>query len=375
MVDVTHALVDTATGDRLATVKAHGSWKDSMTSVGTGQHSISLAGTTIPRATWRSRTSHWARSLVEYHDGIPKWWGLISRRVWDPRTKVLTLHQKAPMVVFESRFPYGVGSFDTDPLFQIASASLASAVERALYRGTGGGMASWGPEWRMPLRFHRLAETGSFSKFYPKSDRKKIAAIVQELRRMDGGPDLALIPILDGGALKLDVLTGAPRISGPTLAVPMSVRNSRVKDLLIDEDGVDMVSGVFATGEGYGDDRPVGRAGYFTGRPADAPLMIVRDIETNAAMDTDDEDLLDSQAQEYLEVNTWPVAQLGFSISVEQPARMPFRTADLRLGTRLSTPFSGDEFAEPITTAKQYVMGLGFNTTKPNEYTVEVQAA
>lgn len=372
--EISYRFHKTISGEPLSVpIKGHGQFKDSMTTVGNGHHILSLAGTKFSRADWQDATRHWSRTLVECHDGVPKYAGLIQKHGWDHDNKLLHLWTVTVDAVMRSRYPFGVGSYDQDPDFEPTMLSLRAAVEEALYRMIGGDRPTWGPEWGLPFLFHHRGEAGTFSKAWAKHDWALVDDIVKTIRRVLGGPDLAFIPTYQAGnMLAWDVLAGNPRVTGPTVDLPLSVRNSRARGLFTTNDGSNMSSGIFNPGEGRGPTRPVGRAGYFDGRPAGAPEMIVRDLATNANADTDSQTILDEQAEKYLTEHTFPVKQREFQLNIEARDADQFSVADVRLGTRFGARFSGDEFEDPFNELL-YVVALAFNSTKRHTYLPEVQ--
>ncbi|CAN7267599.1 hypothetical protein LJR186_001236 [Microbacterium foliorum] len=330
---------------------------------------FNLARTPFSRADWQDAIKPWVRSLGCWRDGAPSYGGMIVDYDWDHDNETLTLDTVTPDAILRDRYPFGVGTYLTDPDFIVTSASLRSAAERAIRYVTGG---FGGPEWGIPFRFQNLAEAGSFSKTWTKDEWATAADIVTMIRKMLGGPDLAFVPYSDSGKLKYDVLTGAPRINGSTIDLPLSVRNSRAEGLHSRGLGRDMVSGVFARANGAGDDRKVGRAGYFTGLPADAPEMLVRDVATNVVA-TKEESIATSQALAYLADHTWATKQREFRLKVERRNRVPdIKLSDLKLGTRFNARFSGDKF-EPPFSEQLYVVALSHNSAVPDVYEPEVQ--
>ena len=369
--DVTHGIYDTITGAPvMPRVEASGDWKLTLTALGRGTHTINLARTKLSQAEWANARRHWVRTLVEFHDGVPKYAGLITRWRGRHETKEIVLETLTVDAVLRSRFPFGVGSYGSDPDFVVTSSSLRAAIEQAIYRGIGGGM-TWGPEWGLPFTFAHRTEAGSFSREWKKYDLQLVDDIVTAIKKMDGAPDLAFIPRLtSAGMLQWDVTTGDPHISGTTLDLPLAVRNSRARGLETVSDGMSMASGVLMQGEGRGEDIKLGRAGYFAGRPSGAPPMIVRDVANRGSVDIDDETMLTQQAQRYLDDNTNPAKVREFRLNVE-PRADAFTPADVRLGTRFNAMHSGD-IIEPRFTETLYVVALAFNTNDPNTYRPEV---
>lgn len=366
----TFRLHKTITGEPLSIpVKAPGRWKQSMTAVGAGRHTISLAGTKFTRADWQDATKPWVRSLSCWQDGVVKYGGMIVDYDWDHDGKLLTLDTVTPDAILRDRYPFGVGTYLTDPDFVVTSASLRSAAERAIRRVTGG---FGGAEWEMPFRFQNLTEAGTFSKTWTKDEWAKASDIVDLIRKMVGGPDIATVPYSDAGYLKYDVLTGTPRVAGETIDLPLSVRNSRASGLHTIGSGQSMASGVFARAAGAGEDRKVGLAGYFSGVPTDAPEMLVRDVATNGVA-TKEQSVANSHAQAYLDLNTWMTKQRQFDLNVERRNKQPaFPIADLKLGTRFNARFSGDEYEDAFSQLL-YTVALSYDSSKPNTFSPEVQ--
>lgn len=364
-------LHDTITGaPRGISVHAPGRWSTSLTRGTTGRHSIDLSRTPYTGAQWRDATAPWARTLACLQDGVPMYAGLIRRRTWDEDTSTLTLETVTVDALLRDRYPFGVGSYLSDPDFVIVNASLRSAVERTIRYVAG---ANWGDTWDLPFRFTRLTEAGDYSRTFKKDEWATAHDIIRGIREMVGGPDVAFHPAYAGTSLVWDVLTGDPRVPGPVVDLPLSTRRTRARGLVIDEDGSNMVSGVFGRGTGVGRAKKVARAGYFTGgAPADAPPMIVRDVAKNMPAEGNIDDL-DSRTQAYLDGHTWPVKQFSFDLLVDDRARQPsFDVTKLRLGTRLNGRYSGGPFHDAFT-QMLYTVALSFDSGSPDEFRPEVQ--
>lgn len=369
----TWRLHDFSTGNPIGpTLKATGSWKQSMTAIGNGTHAVQLRTPALKRydrAFWQNATAHWVRVLVECWDGQPQYAGLIKHRRMRTSTGEAVLQTVTPNHLLADRYLFGVGDYPGAGPFAIAGASPRSAVERVIKRASG----DIGPEWIAPYRYSHLSEGGSFNLTVEKTDWKTAAVLVDTIRKQQGGPDLAFVPVYDSlGRLRWDVLTGQPRVPGLTIDLPMSVRRSRASFVEIGEDGANMGSGIFGRGEGYDRSRLVGLAGYFDGSPDGAPSMIVRDFAIDF-QDVKDQDALNSLTAQYLADNTWPVRQWEYDVNVEHRAGLAaFPVGDLKLGTRFKAKYSGDELNDPVKET-HYVVGLSHSTDRDELFGVEVQ--
>lgn len=350
----------------------HGSWEQSINAFGSGSHDIVLANSRYMPSQWRDATAHWWMSLVEYHDGVPKYWGVIKDKRWIPDRRTLHLDTVTPEALLQDRYILGVGNLqageDMEYAFKVVSKSLRAAMAQAIMWGIGQAGAPLGWDWGLPFRFSNVGESGSFSHSWPFHDWKTIWDIVRYIQSLENGADLAFVPALNGGNIVADVLIGNPRISGPTIDLPMSVRKSRVSGLIINEIGSDMLTGAFGKPEGYGAD--VGEALGLAGTPSDVTrTMPVRD----AVVGVEDEDTnVQSFTTEYQKQHAAAVRQDEFTLHVEDDASAyPFPVADLRLGTRLNARRSGDEYRDPETNT-YYVTKLSYDASSRNVYRPEV---
>lgn len=357
---ITHRLHEVISGAPLSIpITATGSWNDSLTSRGGGRFTIPLAGSRFTPAQWRASTMHWFHMIAEYWDNHPVFFGLIARKEIDLHADMLELSTVTVDDLFANRYTFGVANY-VDGALSIESQSLRAAMVQILLRGTG-----WGGTWALPFDFDApAAEAGNFSQTWKNHDWTKISNLIDLIRAQDGGPDLAFIPkITATGHARWDVRIGTPRISGPVIDLPLSVRSSRARGARVIEDGAAMLSGAFARGEGLGKNRAFGSAGFI-----DGPLMAVRDAARDmTANDTN----LDGIALADLKRNRKPVTQYEFDLLLSGGSTFPI--ADFRLGTRFNLRHSGNAYLEPAS-QMQYTVARSFNGIKPDTVRPEVQA-
>lgn len=359
---ITHRIHEVISGAPLSIpITATGSWSDSLTSKGSGRFQIPLALTRFTPEDWQASTLHWFHMIAEYWDNHPVFFGLIAKKAWDFETQVLTLDTVTVDDLFYNRFTFGVNNYENGDL-TIESQTLRAAMVQVLKRGM-----QWGGTWPLPLNF--LApefEPGTFTQAWKNHDYKRISDLIDIIQSQEGGPDLAYIPQVDENFnARWDVHIGSPRITGKTIDLPMSVRQSRARGAQLIEDGRGMLSGTITKGEGFGKIRPHGWAGFMGG-----PVMAVRDSARDVvALDS----RLDSIAKEDLAAVRSPLNQYEFELFVGDRGT-PFPIRDFRLGTRLNLRHSGDAYRRPES-QMQYVVARSHDTSNPDTVRPEVQPA
>lgn len=354
----------TITGEPLALpVYAPGSWRDSMTAVGSGTHRLHIP--MVSRFTpdqWQDATRHWWSMLAVCWGDHPLYFGVIANKQWDYTRHSLNLKTVTVDDFFANRYTFGTANYH-DGDFEITAKSMRAALTATLQRGT-----AWSPQWQLPFLYDVSAsEAGDFSKRWERHDWAKISDIITLIRRMDGGPDLAFIPTYVDGWARWQVMTGNPkRIDGPTIDLPLSVRKPIAADPVRDEVGSRMLSGAFTQGEGMGADRKFGTS---AGAGITGPPMPVRDA-ARSVTSIDDTTLLTSMAVGDLREHRPPTVQHGFSI-VHEPGA--FDVSSLHLGTRFSLRHSGDGYTNPFSST-EYVVALSHDASSPEVFVPEVQA-
>lgn len=367
---LTFRLHRTTTGAPLSVpIRARGRANMSMTSFGTGSHAVPLEGTKYGPAQWHDVTRHWWNTLAVCWNDWPIYAGPIRIKRYSPARKLLTLETVTVDALLRDRLPFGVGAYDQGD-FQVVSKSLRGALTQILRQvSTEGPSPSPYHSLALPFRFSHDGEAGGFSKLWAARDWATAADIVDFIQRLDGGPDVAFVPMYDEAKnLFWDVRIGDPNVAGTTIDVPLSVRKSPASNLEIIEDGSKMISGLFLRGEGGGDDRTYGQAGDFDDLPGDRPLMTIRDSVRSEAS-TKDVDLLNSMALAQLKVDRFPTRQIELSLVTSGGA---FSPRDVTLGTRLNLRHSGDEYLEPFSST-QYVVAFTHDTDQPHLIRPEVQ--
>ena len=149
---LTYRLFNTITGNPIGLpIHCQGSWRDSMTSVGSGTFELQVPRVSrFTPAQWQAATAHWMVTLVEFWDDVPMFAGVIEDKIWDYWREVLTLKTVTVDDFLRNRFPFGVGGGYGLPPFQVVSKSLRAALMAAIRRSTG---EMWGGEWDLPFRW------------------------------------------------------------------------------------------------------------------------------------------------------------------------------------------------------------------------------
>lgn len=365
---LTFRLHRTTTGAPLSIpVRARGRSNMSMTAVGNGTHALPLAGTQYSPDQWQDATGYWWNTLAVCWNDWPIYAGLIRKTRWSKRSKVLTLETVTVDALLDDRLAFGVSAF-AEGDFEVVAKSLRSALAQIIrHVSTEGPFPSPRHSRALPFLFSHENEAGAFAKLWEAKDWKTAADMIRFVRELDGGPDLAFIPVYDAARnLRWEVRAGNPRIDGVTIDLPVSVRKSPAIDVDYIGDGSGMLTGLFLPGEGGGSDRVFGEAGDFDigDVPRQRPLMPIRDAVRSKAS-TLDKTVLDSNAEAQLKRDRFPTNQIELAIVG--------KSRELTLGTRLNVRDSGDEYTKPFNSL-QYVVALSHDTNRPHVLSPEVQA-
>lgn len=358
---ITHKLFQVLEGAPLSIpLPGSGSWNNSLSSVGNGRFTIPLQNSQFTPKQWQDNTLHWFHMIAELWDGHPVFFGLIADKWFDFRTETLEVDTVTVDDLFSNRYTFGVANYDQGDL-SIESQSLRAAMVQIINRGT-----EWGGTWPLPFDFDAPKyEAGTFTQSWKRHDWKRISDLMNIVQSQDGGPDLAFIPKLTAnGFARWDVRIGTPKIAGPTIDLPLGVRNANATNVRRAERGRAMVSGQFARGEGGGNLRPYGWAGFIGGPP-----MAVRDAARDMVANDSN---LDSIAMADLKRNRGPVEQWEFDLVLGN-AQNPLPYKNVRLGTRFNMRYGKNAYLE-AGTSTQYLTALSFDTKDPNTIRPEVQA-
>lgn len=363
-----YRLYRVTTGDPIGLpIYAEGNYRDSLSTVGSGTHKIVIPTVTkYTQAQWKAATAHWWAMLAVMWDDEPLYFGIIQDKTWDYWSQTLTLKTVTIDDFWRNRYTFGVGGGYNLPAFKIVAQSMRAALAATINRVNGG---VWGGTWPMPLDFNvPLAESGTFSLDLENHDWKTGQSIIDNIQARDGAPDVAYLPkITADGKARWDVLIGSPRIPGPSVTVPLSVRRGRALSPVLHEAGGEMVSGMFTPGEGTGKIRPHGEAGFI-----DGPAMAVRDAARTIS-DVDDDDALNDMAMATLVARRRATRQHDFGLVIDDgPNALP--ASAMRLGTRINLLHSGDGYEPPFTEAN-YIVAISHSSSSPREFTPEVQPA
>lgn len=333
-------------------------WRVTISQHGNGSFTIPIPR--ISRFTpeqWHDATRHWWSTIVEFHDNVPMYAGLIADKEWDDDREVLTVDTVTVSALWQDRYTFGVSGYGADNYSitsQTERAAIMQAIQRGVYHST---------LWSLPFDYLTPTnEAGGFSKTWATEDFATIANVIDQISSgVIGGIDVVYRPKIVNNLLRYDVAVGNPRVDGPTIDLPLSVRKSRVTGLRVREAGSDMLTGLFGKGEGYGDERPVAEAGF-----RDAPPMPIRD----AAIDFPaDDSTVQVRTDATLDARLYPA--LGKRFTLHHGDDLPLPLADLKLGARFNARYSGSGYLPPATTT-EYLVGLSYSTSAPDQYTPEV---
>lgn len=158
---------------------------------------------------------------------------------------------------------------------------------------------------------------------------------------------------------------GDPRIDGPTIDLPLSVKKSHARNVRVREQGRGMLSGAFVKGEGGGKGRLFGEAGFIGG-----PTMAVRDSARDMVSESAN---LNNYALAELKKKRKPIEQWEFDLVIGE-ADNPFPIEDFRLGTRLNLKHSGNAY-RPAEEKPQYLVKFTHSTRDRDIVSPEVQPA
>lgn len=363
---ITHALFELTTGRPVSIpLDAKGRWQISLSQRGTGKHDIVIPTfSAFTPDQWAAATMKWWHVLVELWDGVPAYAGIIIDDHWSPAKQTLTLDTWTVDTLLGDRYPFGIGSYGFRN-FAITNRSLRGAISETVKWVSDDPFPQPGQSWLLPFDFPYLGEVGTFSRPFPNEDWRTAKQIIETIQKLPGGPDVVYRPKLTAeGWLRWDVIPGDPRVPGPEIDLPLSVRSSAADDVIMHGYGRDMFSGVFVRGEGLDKRRGYGEAGNGVG-----PLMAVRDVAQN---EVGEELNLNAMAGERLAKNRKPIEQdeIGLLYIGDGPGMVP--PGSVQLGARLNYRYSGDGYKNPFNKTS-YMTTITFDSSRPNVVTPEVQ--
>ena len=217
---------------------------------------------------FRQNTMPWERVLVGKWDGQPVWAHIITDRSFDFKTGRLTLQHAEIGALLRHRFFHHSAAYSPSASMTLGPYTRASLVKAMALEMCGGGY--WGdPESarRMPVHVDELFP-GTVSLTTKQSEFEKPWDRMVAIAESDAPIDFVFIPQFgpdsgDAGPVsgfQWQFLFGSP-LNRPAQVYSLDAPNSPVVDVQVHDNGGEFASAVFALGEGYGDDRPVQRAG------------------------------------------------------------------------------------------------------------------
>lgn len=260
-----YVFVAARTGEKLLTVKAESSrWARSLNVGEGGTHTFKLADLRIPREQMWALTTPWDRVLVVCWNDIPVYAGMITGRPYNRGTQVLTVNHTDVRSIFLARYPFGVKSYWADVAETIpgrlvlSGLSLRAIAANVVQQGLLGPLTNYG----LPIVLPSLTEPGPHSLTIENFNFRKVADVLDDIQSMDGGPDIEFAPRWSASdRLEWVMRTGtptAPELTGGTFRFNLTSESPGLSTFILEEDAQKQVTGVFATGEGFGADIKVG---------------------------------------------------------------------------------------------------------------------
>lgn len=355
--------VDTVTGvKQLQVSPSEGGWERVLNGKGSGAHVFQLGDRTLSRATWRALTTPWARTLVVCRNNVPVYAGLVSDRPYDRDTKTLTINHVDIRGILNDRFPFGVTSYHGGTLV-LTNLSMRSAAGRLVQAGLTGPR----PIYALPIVLPTLVETGAYSHTYFAHNFITVADALEDLQKIDGGPDVDFAPRWSStGTLEYVMRTGttaAPLLTGATFDFPMNGEKEPLTGLKLNDDGTNQVTGVYAIGQGSGEDMVVG------GIPAgtELPAVIPARETTQSFKDVNNEPEASKFSVSASAALHGTTEQWSFEYVIDEGLA---RVENMTLGSTLRLNFDDDEWIEDGWTDLRLV-GLSGDMTETVTPTVQ----
>lgn len=345
-------IVDTNTGvKQLQVFPFSGSWRSVINGFGSGQHAFQLRdfGTKLPRATWRSLTQPWARTLVVCWAGVPVYAGIIQHRHYSRATGILTVRHSEVRSIFSRRHPFGVNEYEVGTL-TVTNKSIRGAI-RAIVLACAGPRSS---RWVLPI-VYPPDEAGTYSNTWPNFSFPLGEKMISDAQDMEGGPDVHFQPRWAAdGSIEYELRLGVPRIPGATFEWLATAEQSGAIDAEVEDDASKQLTGVLTIGEGSEVDIKWGRAPELTGGSVIPYLDTSRPYKSIG-----DQAQLDSFARAELATFREPTTQYSMSVLASG-----YPGADkLQPGSRLRLGFNGDEFINDGF-AQLHLLGLSGDMTQ-----------
>lgn len=259
-------------GVQLARVRpSSGSWTTRMNGYGQGSHTFLPADTSqgLTAAEWREFTRPGgdrvlvvSRMKAGIDAPLAVYAGLIDDQEFDYDSGRLTVQHKELRWILQDRFALQVPTFNRASVYTIAGKSLRGAARAVIAKGL---ISTLGDNWHFPVVLP-ADQSGTVEKSWPVNKFVSLEDMLAEVCKMDGGPDIAFDPVwTSGGRLEWWARIGSPRISAGVFEWSASAADTPVRGLREQLDSSRQKSGVFAPGDGSGEDRPVGTAGGIAG--------------------------------------------------------------------------------------------------------------
>lgn len=163
-------------------------------------------------------------------------------------------------------------------------------------------------------------DVGTAQRAFEGAEFKSLGEAVRQMTQVDGGPDIMFSPQLTADRLGIQWVMRIGTPSQPMLSssggviFDMSVPESRITNLTVDEDATAMGSTSWATGGRAGDSVLVSRASETAHLNAGYPLLEVLD---STHSDVVVQATLDTYAQENLSYGSGPVEIWKFNVELE----------------------------------------------------------
>jgi len=244
---------DTVTGvKQLRVVPSSGAWSRVLNGAGSGSHTFQLGDRKLPRSSWRSLTSPWARTLVVARGGKVVYAGLVKSLQWDAATKTLTVNHADVRTILGDRYPFGVTSYHGGTLV-VTGKSFGAAAAMVV----GAGLIGPRPIFALPIVLPSTATSGTYSHTYNAYNFTTVADALTDIQKL--GPDIDFEPRWSSSdTLEWVMRVGANLLTGGAFDFPMNAGKpalTGVKNML---DASQQVTGVYAIGQGSGEDMIVG---------------------------------------------------------------------------------------------------------------------
>lgn len=281
-----------------------GSWNRRLTGTGQGSHVFQLRAreTALPRATVRDLFRNNDRAISVCFGDHVAYAGFVETPKYQRGTGTLAVTHREIREMFRQRSTFGVNNYPAGDL-TVTNRSPSGAVRAILARAM-----QWTSQWAFPIDLPPDG-SGSFSAEWKRYQRLSIDDLLCQVEAE--GVEVDFDPYRDAaGNLRWRTRVGAPIVSG-YYDLPVTVDESRVIDLDVEENGAKQLSGVHTAGNGTEEDMVTAFAWAMAGPP-----MVVRDA-FRTSKDVRDPTQLGRISTADLAANRGPVVQWSFSVVVD----------------------------------------------------------